>query len=116
MGLSMSDLVAGPRQPRPSWPRRAGRRPFPQMTQWGSREVILVSRDELVRRVAAVSQETWMRQKHRDHGRALDEVPSDVTEHDVERAEDTVADRERLGLHPSRSRQGWSPCMSPRSG
>jgi hypothetical protein len=66
----------------------------------------LISRDELVRRLAAVSHETWRRQKHRDHDRALDEVPSDVTEHDVERAEDTVAELERLGLYPPRSRQG----------
>jgi hypothetical protein len=66
----------------------------------------LISRDELVRRLAAVSHETWMRQKHRDHGRALDEVPSDVTGHDVERVEDTVAELERLGLYPPRSRQG----------
>jgi hypothetical protein len=41
-----------------------------------------------------------MRQKHRDQALALEEIPSDVTNHDVERAEDTVAELERLGLYP----------------
>jgi len=70
------------------------------MTLWRSQEVALISRDELVRRLAAVSHETWMRQKHRDQGLALEEIPSDVTNHDVEPAEDTVAELERLGLYP----------------
>jgi hypothetical protein len=41
-----------------------------------------------------------MRQKHRDQGVALERIPSDVTDHDVERAEDAVAELERLGLYP----------------
>jgi hypothetical protein len=66
----------------------------------------LISRDDLVRRLAAVSHETWMRQKHRDQGVALEEISSDVTDHDVERAEDAVAELERLGLYPPPSRLG----------
>jgi hypothetical protein len=46
-----------------------------------------------------------MRQKHRDQGTALEEIPSDVTDHDIERAEDAVAELERLGVYPPTSRQ-----------
>lgn len=60
----------------------------------------MIVRDELVRRLAAVSHETWMRQKHRDQGVPLDEIPSDVTDHDLERAEDTVTELEGLGIYP----------------
>jgi len=60
-----------------------------------------VPRDELVDRLAAVSHRTWMRQKHRDQGVPLDELGTDVTDHDRERAEDTVAELERLGLYPA---------------
>ena len=62
--------------------------------------VAVVQRDELVRRLAAVSHKTWMRQKHRDQGVPPDEIPSAVTDHDLERAEDAVAELERLGLYP----------------
>ena len=47
-----------------------------------------------------------MRQKHRDQGVPIDEVPSVVTDHDLERAEDTVAELERLGLYPPAERDG----------
>jgi hypothetical protein len=67
--------------------------------------VALISRDELVRRLAAVSHQSWVRQKHRDQGVPLEEIPSDVADHDIERAEDTVAELERLGLYPPSSRQ-----------
>jgi hypothetical protein len=60
----------------------------------------LIARDELVRRLAAVSHETWMRQKHRDQGVALEELSSEVTDDDLERAEDAVMELERLGLYP----------------
>ena len=63
----------------------------------------MIPRDELVRRLAEVSHETWMRQKHRDQGVPLDEIPSAITDHDLERAEDTVAELERLGLYPAAS-------------
>jgi hypothetical protein len=66
----------------------------------------LISRDELVRRLAEVSHKTWMRQKHRDQHVALEAIPLDVTDHDVERAEDAVAELERLGLYPPPRRKG----------
>ena len=40
-----------------------------------------------------------MRQKHRDQGVPLEEIPTAVTDHDLERAEDAVAELERLGLY-----------------
>ena len=57
-----------------------------------------MTRMELVRRLAEVSHATWLRQKHRDHGVPLEELDPEVTEHDRERAEDTVRELERLGL------------------
>lgn len=61
-----------------------------------------LTRDELVQRLAEVSHETWMRQKAEDLRRQLEEIPAEVTEHDLERAEDAVRELERLGLwHPS---------------
>jgi hypothetical protein len=47
-----------------------------------------------------------MRQKHRDQHVALEAIPLDVTDHDVERAEDAVAELERLGLYPPPRRKG----------
>jgi hypothetical protein len=46
-----------------------------------------------------------MRQKHRDQGVPLDEIPSAVTEHDLERAEDAVAELESLGVYPPAASQ-----------
>jgi hypothetical protein len=46
-----------------------------------------------------------MRQKNRDQGVALEELPSDVTDHDLERAEDAVVELERLGIYPPAPRQ-----------
>lgn len=40
-----------------------------------------------------------MRQKNRDQGVPLDKLGAEVTEHDRERAEDTVAELERLGVY-----------------
>lgn len=56
------------------------------------------NRAELVRRLAEISHATWRRQKHRDHGVPLEELGLEVTDHDLERAEDTVQELERLGL------------------
>jgi len=56
------------------------------------------TRDELVERLAEVSHRTWMRQKERDQGVVGDELDPTVTDHDRERAEDIVAELERLGL------------------
>ena len=57
-----------------------------------------MTREELVERLAEVSHATWMRQKSRDQGVSFDELPPAVTAHDRERAEDTVAELERLAL------------------
>ena len=56
------------------------------------------NREELVRRLAEISHATWRRQKHRDHGVPLEELGVEVTDHDLERAEDTVQELQRLGL------------------
>ena len=58
-----------------------------------------VSRAELVARLAEVSHLTYVRQKNRDHGVPLSELSLAVTDHDRERAEDTVAELERLGVY-----------------
>ena len=58
-----------------------------------------ISREELVRRLAEVSHLTYIRQKSRDHGVPFEELTLDVTDHDRERAEDTVAELERLGVY-----------------
>lgn len=59
-----------------------------------------LTRDELVASLARVSHETWMRQKERDLRRDLEELPSktEVADYDLERARDTVAELERLGI------------------
>jgi hypothetical protein len=60
-----------------------------------------ISRPELVARLAEVSHLTYVRQKNRDHGVPLQELSLEVTDHDRERAEDTVAELERLGVYPA---------------
>jgi hypothetical protein len=57
-----------------------------------------MTRDELVSRLAEVSHATWMRQKSRDQHVPYGELPVEPTDHDRERAEDTVAELERLGV------------------
>jgi hypothetical protein len=57
-----------------------------------------MTRDELIRRLAEVSHRTWMRQKAEDEGVEPETLPSEVTRHDLERAQDTVAELERLGV------------------
>jgi hypothetical protein len=59
-----------------------------------------LTRDELVRRLAEVSHKTWIRQKVRDQGASEAVLSLDVHEHDLERAEDTVQELERLGVWP----------------
>jgi hypothetical protein len=58
-----------------------------------------ISRDDLVRRLAEVSHLTYVRQKSRDQGVPLAELTLEVTDHDLERAEDIVAELERLGVY-----------------
>jgi hypothetical protein len=55
-----------------------------------------VTREHLVARLADVSHETWMRQAGRDKG--MQDLDPAVTDHDWERAEDTVRELERLGV------------------
>lgn len=59
---------------------------------------MFLNRGELVKRLAEVSHLTYVRQKNRDQGVPLDELTLDVTDHDRERAEDMVAELERLGV------------------
>jgi hypothetical protein len=56
------------------------------------------TRDDVVRRLAETSHETWLRQKERDQGVPRDDLPAEPTEHDLERAEDAVAALEELGV------------------
>jgi hypothetical protein len=60
-----------------------------------------VTRDELIRRLAEVSHKTWIRQKVRDHGASEADLSAEVHEHDLERAEDTVQELERLRIWPA---------------
>jgi hypothetical protein len=46
-----------------------------------------------------VSHLSYVRQKNRDHGVPLSELSLQVTDHDRERAEDAVAELERLGVY-----------------
>ena len=57
-----------------------------------------MTREELVERLAEVSHRTWMLQKSRDQDVPYEQLDPDVTEHDRERAEDAVAELERLGI------------------
>jgi hypothetical protein len=57
-----------------------------------------MTRSELVAKLAAVSHASWMRQKVRDQGANRDDLVAEVQPHDVERAEDAVAELERLGV------------------
>jgi len=61
----------------------------------------VISRAELVERLAEVSHQTWMRQK-KEQNPASPADPDDptVTSHDRERAEDIVRELERMGLFP----------------
>lgn len=52
----------------------------------------------MVKRLAEVSHLTYVRQKSRDQGVPLNELTLEVTDHDRERAEDIVAELERLGI------------------
>jgi hypothetical protein len=58
------------------------------------------TREALVQRLAEVSHRTWMKQKANELGRDVGDMPGEVTDHDLERAEDTVQELERLELWP----------------
>jgi hypothetical protein len=57
-----------------------------------------LTRDELIERLAEVSHRTWMHQKAADLKVEPETLSPEVTAHDRERARDTVAELERLGL------------------
>jgi hypothetical protein len=59
-----------------------------------------LTREELVRRLAEVSHTSWIKQKVRDYGAVESDLSTEVHEHDLERAEDTVEELEPLGLWP----------------
>jgi hypothetical protein len=59
-----------------------------------------LTREELVERLARISHDTWMRQKARDTDAVLEDLDAQVAPHDLERAEDTVQELERLGVWP----------------
>jgi hypothetical protein len=59
-----------------------------------------LTRQDLVKRLAEVSHRTWIRQKVRDQGANEADLSVEVHEHDLERAEDTVQELERLGIWP----------------
>jgi hypothetical protein len=59
-----------------------------------------LTREQLVQRLAEISHQTWLRQKERDQGADPATLMREVTDHDLERAEDTVAELERLGVWP----------------
>lgn len=55
-------------------------------------------RAEIVRLLAEASHQTWMRQKERDQGVLRADLDPEVTDHDVERAEDALRMLEELAL------------------
>jgi hypothetical protein len=57
-----------------------------------------LTREQLVRELAAVSHSTWLRQKVRDQGADRATLSEAVHPHDLERAEDIVAKLEELGV------------------
>ena len=76
----------------------------------------------MINRLAEVSHLTYVRQKNRDQGVPLEELTLEVTEHDRERAQDMVAELERLGLlhgselvQPAEDRQPPEAATPPRS-
>jgi hypothetical protein len=57
-----------------------------------------LTREKLVLRLAEVSHRTWIRQAVRDKGMDEAALSVEVHPHDLERAEDTVQELERLGI------------------
>jgi hypothetical protein len=61
-----------------------------------------LTREQLVLRLAEVSHLTYNRQALRENKKSEAELTPDVTDHDLERAEDAVQELERLGIWPPR--------------
>jgi hypothetical protein len=57
-----------------------------------------IPRDQLVEELAQVSHTTYMKQKARNEPKIEPADPNAVTDHDRERAEDTVTRLEELGV------------------
>ena len=57
-----------------------------------------MTEESLVQRLAEISHDSWRRQKHRDHGVPLEDLGTEVTDHDVERAQDAVKELQKLGV------------------
>jgi hypothetical protein len=57
-----------------------------------------ISRTELIRILAGVSHQTWLRQMVRDQGARPEDLDRSVTCRDLERAEDVVAKLEELAV------------------
>src|SRR4051794_11891045 len=68
---------------------------------------------EIVRLLAQASHETWMRQKERDQGVPREELDSEVTAHDVERAEDALRTLEQHGVLAGRFARHWHKGPAP---
>lgn len=58
----------------------------------------MIERAQVVQALAEASHTTWLCQKTRDQGVPADELPVEVTDHDLERAEDAVRVLEARGL------------------
>jgi hypothetical protein len=61
-----------------------------------------LTREQLVSLLAEVSHQTWKRQKAEALRHELEALSDEVTDHDLERAEDAVQELERLGIWPAR--------------
>jgi len=59
-----------------------------------------LTREELGRRLSEVSHRSWIKQKVRDYDAVESDLSTEVHEHDLERAEGTVQELERLGVWP----------------
>ena len=79
-------------------PEAPGRSPLDAYDEWRMAEEI--TREELVQCLAEVSHRSWIKQKVRDYGAVESDLSTEVHEHDLERAEDTVQELERLDLWP----------------
>jgi hypothetical protein len=59
-----------------------------------------LTREELVRRLAEASHTSWMKQEREDLQEEIESLSEEITDHDLDRAEDTVQELERLGIWP----------------
>ena len=62
-----------------------------------------LTHEQLVQALAEVSHRTWIRMAVRDKGEDESELSPDLHPHDLERAEATVQELERLDVWPPRN-------------